>query len=261
VLTLTNDRLDVTRFQGKMGSGTVTASGGVVYRLSLAFDLAMAANGVRMLYPDGMRETAGAHLTLIGMPQAAHLGGQIRIEDFSFAPDFDLNNFINQFTGETTAPAPAQSFSQNLQLEIGVQSTSNINLASKELSFGGTANLRITGTAAQPVILGRVNLIWFLLQHLGRRHARRSPNRSLRRMASIRSRKSEAIRHTFNLDFPGLNLSRSWIWEPKSGQVTYEGEDRSGKPVKVTYLRSQLSSHGNFSSPPTIGSINDTASY
>lgn len=52
----------------------------------------------------------------------------------------------------------------------------------------------------------------------------------------------EAIRYTFNLQFPGLNVSRSWTWEPKSGQVTYEAKDKSGKPVKVTYLRSQLSS-------------------
>jgi len=52
----------------------------------------------------------------------------------------------------------------------------------------------------------------------------------------------EAIRWTFNLQLPGLNLSRSWVWEPKTGQVTYEGKDKDGKPVKVTYLRSQLSS-------------------
>jgi hypothetical protein len=52
----------------------------------------------------------------------------------------------------------------------------------------------------------------------------------------------DAIRYTFNLQLPGFNLSRSWTWEPKSGQVTYEGKDKSGKPVKVTYLRSQLSS-------------------
>jgi hypothetical protein len=52
----------------------------------------------------------------------------------------------------------------------------------------------------------------------------------------------EAIRYTFNLQFPGVNVSRSWTWEPKSSQVTYEGKDKSGKPVKVTYLRSQLSS-------------------
>ena len=34
VLTLTRDRLDVTQFQGNVGGGVVTASGGVVYRPS-----------------------------------------------------------------------------------------------------------------------------------------------------------------------------------------------------------------------------------
>ena len=52
----------------------------------------------------------------------------------------------------------------------------------------------------------------------------------------------EAIRYTFNAQFPGVDLSRTWTWEPKTGQVTYESKDKSGKPVKVTYLRSQLSS-------------------
>jgi hypothetical protein len=52
----------------------------------------------------------------------------------------------------------------------------------------------------------------------------------------------EAIRYTFNVQSPGRDLSRSWTWEPKADQVTYEGKDKSGKPVKVTYLRSQLSS-------------------
>ncbi len=52
----------------------------------------------------------------------------------------------------------------------------------------------------------------------------------------------EAIRYTWNVTFPGVNLSRTWTWEPKTGQITYEGKDKDGKPVKVTYQRSQLSS-------------------
>ncbi len=54
----------------------------------------------------------------------------------------------------------------------------------------------------------------------------------------------EAVRYTFNLDLPAfkLNLSRTWTWEPKTGQVTYEGKDKDGKPVKVTYVRSQVNS-------------------
>lgn len=52
----------------------------------------------------------------------------------------------------------------------------------------------------------------------------------------------EAIRYTFNAQFPGVSVARSWIWEPKKDQVSYEGKDKDGKPVKVTYLRSQLNS-------------------
>ncbi|HEY6386457.1 MAG TPA: hypothetical protein VIX91_12325 [Candidatus Acidoferrum sp.] len=52
----------------------------------------------------------------------------------------------------------------------------------------------------------------------------------------------EAIRYTFNIQLPAfkLDISHSWEWEPKTGKVTYEGRDKDGKPVKVTYLRSQL---------------------
>jgi hypothetical protein len=37
-------------------------------------------------------------------------------------------------------------------------------------------------------------------------------------------------------------VARAWEWEPKTGKVTYEGPDKDGKPVKVTYMRSELSS-------------------
>src|SRR5215469_12326809 len=54
----------------------------------------------------------------------------------------------------------------------------------------------------------------------------------------------DEMRYTFNLQLPALNvnLSRSWDWEPKTGKVSYEGKDKDGKPVKVTYNRSQLAS-------------------
>src|SRR6266851_2350517 len=48
----------------------------------------------------------------------------------------------------------------------------------------------------------------------------------------------QAIRYTFNAQLPGVNVSRSWVWQPKTGQVSYEGKDKDGKPVKVTYVGS-----------------------
>ena len=31
----------------------------------------------------------------------------------------------------------------------------------------------------------------------------------------------DAIRYTWSAAFPGVNVSRTWTWEPKTGQVTY----------------------------------------
>jgi hypothetical protein len=56
----------------------------------------------------------------------------------------------------------------------------------------------------------------------------------------------EAIRYTWNGEIPGLfKLSHKWEWEPKTGKISYEGKDKDGKPVKVTYDSSQLSSQSD----------------
>ena len=157
VLTLTKDRLNISKFQGTVGGGTVTAQGGVAYRPSVQFDLGLAATGVRALYPTGVRESVNADIRLAGTTDNAVLGGQVRLSDLSFTPAFDLNSFIDQFSGGVSAPA-TPGLAQNIQLNLGVSSENNINLVSRTLSVAGSANLRVRGTAANPVILGRVNL-------------------------------------------------------------------------------------------------------
>jgi len=70
----------------------------------------------------------------------------------------------------------------------------------------------------------------------------------------------DAVRYTFNLELPALkvNLSRTWTWEPKTGQVSYESKDKDGKPVKVSYNRNQLSSApDNVKNEIEPGFVND----
>ena len=156
-LTLTRDRINIRSFQGVVGGGTVTAQGGVAYSHGIDFDLGLAAKEVRMLYPEGLRESVDANLRLSGTTENAILGGSIDLSDLSVTPAFDLTSFINNFSGGVAAP-PSRGFSQNVRLNLAVRSTNNVNLTSRALSVDGSANLQVRGTAADPVILGRVNL-------------------------------------------------------------------------------------------------------
>jgi hypothetical protein len=55
--------------------------------------------------------------------------------------------------------------------------------------------------------------------------------------------KVEAIRYTWNGEITGLfKAAHSWEWEPKTNKVTFKGMDKDGKPVEVSYLRSELAS-------------------
>ena len=117
----------------------------------------MAAKGIRMLYPQGIREDIDANIRLDGTTTRAVLGGTVSLTNLSFTPAFDLSSIVGQLSGGVAAP-PSQGFTQNLKLNLAVQSTSALNLVSRELSLDGSANLHIRGTAADPVVLGRVNL-------------------------------------------------------------------------------------------------------
>ena len=156
-LAFTNDRVNITALKGTLGGGSLAASGGVVFSPAVRFDMGLEAKGVRMLYPQGMRETMDANMRLTGTPQRALIGGNVNISDVSFTPAFDLNRFIGQLTGGVEAP-PSRGVAQNIALNVAVRSSNNVNLVSRTLSIAGSANLQLRGTLAEPVILGRANL-------------------------------------------------------------------------------------------------------
>jgi hypothetical protein len=56
----------------------------------------------------------------------------------------------------------------------------------------------------------------------------------------------ETMRYTWNVEFPdGRKIANKWEWSPKTDTVSYEGKDKAGNPVKVTYQRSKLDSQSD----------------
>ncbi|HEX2327974.1 MAG TPA: translocation/assembly module TamB domain-containing protein [Candidatus Angelobacter sp.] len=157
VLDVTRARLQIVNFEGEVGGGTITARGGVAYSPAVQFDLALAAKQIRLRYPEGLRTILDSNLAYTGNMQASTVSGTVTIAHMSLTPDFDLTSFANQFSSGGSA-APSSPFEQTVKLNIAVQSSSQMELASSEVSVQGNANLRVAGTAAQPVILGRSTL-------------------------------------------------------------------------------------------------------
>jgi translocation and assembly module TamB len=157
VLTVSNNRIDVTSFKGEIGGGTITASGGVVYRPTLQFDLGLKANGITYVYQNQVRAGVDADLAFMGNKNASTITGRIQVDRVSFTPDFDMTSLLTSSTGISSPPA-AGTFADTVKLDINAQTSPTLNLVSQTLSVRGGANLHVQGTASQPVIVGRLTL-------------------------------------------------------------------------------------------------------
>ena len=100
------------------------------------------------------------------------------MDRLSFTQAFDLANFAGYFSEDSTGSAPSP-FERNMKIRVAVQSAQELKLASSKLSMGGSANLNVTGTLAQPVLLGRIALTGGEVFFLGKRFRYKAARSSL----------------------------------------------------------------------------------
>ncbi len=155
ILDVSSDKIQVSQVTAEVGGGEVNLGGSITYRPQREFNLALRAKSVRFRYPDGVRTLLGGNLALTGTTDAAALNGKILVENLSFTPDFDLAKFGDQF--ESAVPSQP-SFTDNIKLQVAIQSTGQLSATSSQVSLEGRLNLQAIGTVANPVIIGRADL-------------------------------------------------------------------------------------------------------
>src|SRR5579859_2786706 len=170
VLAINNNEIQIQNFVGQMGGGQFTASGTVAYRPQTQFNVSLKANHVRLLYPEGLRTILQSDLLLAGNTQSAELSGRVLLDSMSFSQGFDLASFMSQTSSASSGAEPEQGFAQNLHLNIALQSANDLGLTSSQVSLQGSVNLRVSGAAADPVILGRADITRGELFFMGKRY-------------------------------------------------------------------------------------------
>jgi translocation and assembly module TamB len=156
-LDISNERVQISNMEAQVGGGKLTAGGSITYRPAVQFNIALKGDSIRLRYPDGLRTVLDSSLAWTGNMQGSNLNGRVLIGGLSFTPDFDLANFGDQFSSSVSTPAEP-GFADTINLQIAVQSKGTLSATSSQVSLEGDADLRVGGTAANPVITGRTDL-------------------------------------------------------------------------------------------------------
>ncbi len=147
--------VQISSLKAEVGGGEVSVGGSISYQ-PLQFNLTLQSKSVRLLYPEGLRNVLDTNLIFSGTKDASTLTGRVLLDSLSFTPDFDLTKFSDQFGGSTVPAEPGVA--DNIRLAINVQSQGALSANSSQLSVTGQVNVQVTGTAANPVVIGRTDL-------------------------------------------------------------------------------------------------------
>ena len=166
-MNISGNRIEVQEIKGNAGGGTVSTHGSLTIGTVPTFALDLEAKSIR-IHPTGIHSTLDGNLQLSGTTQKAQLAGRIVVDHLSFQQGSDLSTIIGQFSGAPTDSTPS-AFATNTKLNIAVQSSDELSLANGQFSVAGSANLTVTNTLADPVILGRISLTGGEVFFLGKR--------------------------------------------------------------------------------------------
>jgi hypothetical protein len=146
-----------------MGGGRVQFGGRVALDGYLPGDLSVTVRGedMHLRYPEGIRSTVDADLTLRGNVQAPTLGGTVRVKQATWTRRIDPGGGILDFGGGSSAPdaAPAPAApAVPLRFDLEVLVPSTLRVENNLARLVASADLQLRGTYDRPVLFGRAEV-------------------------------------------------------------------------------------------------------
>jgi translocation and assembly module TamB len=157
-LVFNRDRLQLQTLSARTGGGTLNLAGYVTYGKTLGFNLLAVGDAIRLRYPQGVSSSANTNLRFAGTSTSALLSGDIVITKFGLTPQFDLANYMARSKQPPTLPKP-NSMLYNMKLDVHVTSTPELQVQTALAKISGNVDLRLRGSAANPAVLGHVNIV------------------------------------------------------------------------------------------------------
>jgi len=153
-------RATIQSFTAESGGGKVDATGFVAFAGSpVNFRVETRAHQVRVRYPEGVSSVSDAALAFYGTPDRSEVSGSITVQRVSINPRSDAATILQATAAPIQAPAGRSGLTSNMNLDVRIQTAPDVALqTSVAQSLEADASLTLRGTAANPALLGRINI-------------------------------------------------------------------------------------------------------
>ena len=158
-LIFNQDRLQIETLTARTGGGLVSFTGyATTSNGQVNFNLGVLGEDVRLRYPPGISSSADADLHFVGTPGASTLSGEITVNKLAMTPGFDFGAYLER-SAQVSALPTTNPLLNRIRLDVHIETTPELQMQSAILRLSGNADLRLRGTAAKPVIIGRADII------------------------------------------------------------------------------------------------------
>ncbi len=158
-LVFTRDRVHIDSLTARTGGGTLDLKGDATfYNRQINFDVAATGKGVRLRHPPGVSSTADAELHWVGTGNSSTLSGDITVTKLAITPGFDFSAYLER-SRQLSSITPANSPLYRVKLDIHVQTTPELQMKTAVARLSGDADLRLRGSVARPIVLGRADIL------------------------------------------------------------------------------------------------------
>lgn len=157
-LLFNQNQVTIDNLNAHVGGGSVGFSGRAeLVGRQLNFDLRATADAVRLRYPPGVSSTANAQLTWTGSSAASSLAGEITVTKLAFTPGFDFGAYLER-TAQVSSLPQTDPVLNKIRLDLHVVTTPELQMQTSVIRLQGSADLRVRGSAAKPILLGRADV-------------------------------------------------------------------------------------------------------
>ncbi|MDQ6800860.1 MAG: outer membrane protein assembly factor BamA [Acidobacteriota bacterium] len=161
-LVFRGDRVDIDSLKASVGGGTVVAGGSVTLAgfTPQRLRIVLQGNDVAIRYFEGLTVQGDFNLALAGDISRITLQGDVNVTRALYFKDMDLGNAILGvvLSRRGVTPIVAASWQDRVSLRVHLAAPQTLAVRNNIADVTGTGNVDVTGTLANPVILGEVSL-------------------------------------------------------------------------------------------------------